>query len=116
MAASGTGVSHCPEPVYLVGAEVTDIPAMAAADAIKAAGRDAEMFVIGIDGDREALIQVSKGGCLKATISQDFTLMGMTIAFEIVDHLNGKVFVDHLSQLKQTRIRTKLAKQARVTA
>lgn len=30
MAVSGTGVSHCPEPVYLVGAEVTDIPAMAA--------------------------------------------------------------------------------------
>ncbi|MBB4293989.1 hydroxyatrazine ethylaminohydrolase [Rhizobium leguminosarum] len=30
MAASGTGVAHCPEPVYLVGAEVTDIPAMAA--------------------------------------------------------------------------------------
>jgi hydroxyatrazine ethylaminohydrolase len=30
MAASGTGVSHCPEPVYLVGADITDIPAMAA--------------------------------------------------------------------------------------
>ena len=30
LAASGTGVSHCPEPVYLVGAEVTDIPAMEA--------------------------------------------------------------------------------------
>ncbi|TGV80405.1 amidohydrolase, partial [Mesorhizobium sp. M00.F.Ca.ET.158.01.1.1] len=30
MAASGTGVSHCPEPVYLVGAEITDIPAMSA--------------------------------------------------------------------------------------
>jgi hydroxyatrazine ethylaminohydrolase len=30
MAASGSGVSHCPEPVYLVGAEVTDIPAMSA--------------------------------------------------------------------------------------
>ena len=28
MAKSGTGLSHCPEPVYLVGAEVTDIPAM----------------------------------------------------------------------------------------
>ena len=28
LAARGTGVSHCPEPVYLVGAEVTDIPAM----------------------------------------------------------------------------------------
>ena len=30
LAASGTGVSHCPEPVYLVGAEITPIPAMAA--------------------------------------------------------------------------------------
>ena len=30
MATSGTGISHCPEPVYLVGAEVTDIPAMQA--------------------------------------------------------------------------------------
>ncbi len=30
LAASKTGVSHCPEPVYLVGAEVTDIPAMQA--------------------------------------------------------------------------------------
>ena len=30
IAGSGTGVSHCPEPVYLVGAEVTDIPAMQA--------------------------------------------------------------------------------------
>ena len=31
LAASRTGVSHCPEPVYLVGAEVTDIPALDAA-------------------------------------------------------------------------------------
>ena len=30
LAASGTGVAHCPEPVCLVGAEVTDIPAMQA--------------------------------------------------------------------------------------
>ena len=28
MAKSGTGVAHCSEPVYLVGAQVTDIPAM----------------------------------------------------------------------------------------
>ena len=28
LASTGTGVSHCPEPVYLVGAEITDIPAM----------------------------------------------------------------------------------------
>jgi len=31
LAQSHTGVSHCPEPVYLVGAEVTPIPAMQAA-------------------------------------------------------------------------------------
>ncbi|MEM9348825.1 MAG: amidohydrolase [Pseudomonadota bacterium] len=30
LADTGTGVAHCPEPVYLVGAEVTDIPAMEA--------------------------------------------------------------------------------------
>lgn len=42
-------------------------------------------------------------------------LLAVCIQHEI-DHLNGKVFVNHLSQLKQTRIRTKLAKQARVTA
>lgn len=33
-----------------------------------------------------------------------------------MDHLQGKVFVDHLSMLKQTRIKAKLAKQARITA
>ncbi len=33
-----------------------------------------------------------------------------------MDHLNGRVFVDHLSVLKQTRIKSKLAKQAKVTA
>lgn len=31
LARTKTGVSHCPEPVYLVGAEVTPIPAMQAA-------------------------------------------------------------------------------------
>jgi peptide deformylase len=33
-----------------------------------------------------------------------------------MDHLQGKVFVEHLSQLKQARIKAKLAKQARITA
>lgn len=33
-----------------------------------------------------------------------------------VDHLDGKVFVDYLSRLKQSRIKAKLAKQARITA
>ncbi len=42
-------------------------------------------------------------------------LLAVCIQHEI-DHLKGKVFVDYLSQLKQTRIKTKLAKQARITA
>lgn len=42
-------------------------------------------------------------------------LLAVCIQHEL-DHLQGKVFVDHLSQLKQMRIKTKLAKQARITA
>jgi peptide deformylase len=42
-------------------------------------------------------------------------LLAVCIQHEM-DHLAGKVFVDHLSLLKQTRIKSKLAKQARITA
>jgi peptide deformylase len=42
-------------------------------------------------------------------------LLAVCIQHEM-DHLQGKVFVDHLSVLKQTRIKSKLAKQARITA
>ncbi len=41
-------------------------------------------------------------------------LLAVCIQHEI-DHLRGKVFVEHLSQLKQTRIRAKLKKQQRET-
>jgi len=39
-------------------------------------------------------------------------LLAVCIQHEI-DHLNGKVFVERLSTLKQSRIRTKIAKQRR---
>lgn len=42
-------------------------------------------------------------------------LLAICIQHEL-DHLQGKVFVEYLSQLKQTRIKNKLAKQARITA
>lgn len=42
-------------------------------------------------------------------------LLAVCIQHEL-DHLSGKVFVDYLSQLKQGRIKSKLAKQARITA
>jgi peptide deformylase len=41
-------------------------------------------------------------------------LLAVCIQHEI-DHLEGKVFVEHLSPLKQARIKAKLAKQARIT-
>lgn len=41
-------------------------------------------------------------------------LLGVCIQHEM-DHLQGKVFVEHLSHLKQTRIRAKLKKQRRET-
>jgi peptide deformylase len=42
-------------------------------------------------------------------------LLAVCIQHEM-DHLQGKVFIEHLSQLKQQRIRAKLAKQLRKTA
>lgn len=42
-------------------------------------------------------------------------LLAVCIQHEM-DHLVGKVFVEHLSQLKQQRIRAKLAKQVRKSA
>lgn len=42
-------------------------------------------------------------------------LLAVCIQHEL-DHLEGKVFVDYLSRLKQTRIKDKLAKKARITA
>jgi peptide deformylase len=42
-------------------------------------------------------------------------LLAVCVQHEI-DHLDGKVFVEYLSQLKQSRIRAKLVKKARITA
>jgi peptide deformylase len=41
-------------------------------------------------------------------------LLAVCIQHEI-DHLDGKLFVDYLSQLKRTRIRNKLEKEQRQT-
>lgn len=42
-------------------------------------------------------------------------MLAICIQHEI-DHLHGKVFVEYLSRLKQTRIKTRLTKHARVIA
>jgi peptide deformylase len=51
----------------------------------------------------------------KAFILEAQGLLAVCIQHEM-DHLLGKVFVEHLSQLKQQRIRAKLAKQLRKSA
>ena len=42
-------------------------------------------------------------------------LLAVCLQHEI-EHLDGRVFVEHLSQLKQLRIKSKLLKQSRITA
>jgi len=42
-------------------------------------------------------------------------LLAVCIQHEI-DHLDGKVFVEYLSQLKLNRIKARLTKKARITA
>ena len=42
-------------------------------------------------------------------------LLAVCVQHEL-DHLEGKVFVEYLSLLKQTRIKSKLVKKARITA
>ena len=87
---------------------------------------------------REA-VQVCEEGCLsvpgiyeKVTRSQRVTVRALNLQGEIftldaegllaicvqheIDHLEGKVFVEYLSRLKQARIRARLMKQARITA
>ena len=50
----------------------------------------------------------------KETVLEAEGLLAVCIQHEM-DHLLGKVFVEYLSQLKQTRIRQKLKKRARET-
>jgi len=64
--------------------------------------RRAETIVVGaLDRSGKALEIEAEG------------LLGVCIQHEI-DHLDGKLFVDYLSQLKQARIRKKLAKEQRL--
>ncbi|MFY9328990.1 MAG: peptide deformylase [Georgfuchsia sp.] len=62
---------------------------------------------------RSAQIRVSALGLDGATFELDAEdLLAVCIQHEM-DHLEGKVFVEYLSQLKQMRIKKKLAKLAR---
>lgn len=62
---------------------------------------DVEVAYLDLDGTRKT---IEANGLLAVCLQHE------------IDHLDGKVFVDHLSQLKQMRIKAKMAKQAKITA
>lgn len=65
---------------------------------------------------RSAKIRVRALGLDGKVFERDAeNLLAVCIQHEI-DHLHGKVFVEYLSRLKQTRIKTRLTKHARVIA
>ncbi len=67
-----------------------DMAALGVADAIEAAGREDEIFVVGVDGQREALRRIAQGGAFRATVAQDFLQISMASALAVVDYLRGK--------------------------
>jgi peptide deformylase len=65
---------------------------------------------------RAANVRVRALGVDGAQWERDFDgLLAVCVQHEI-DHLEGKVFVEHLSRLKQTRIRAKLTKRIKRAA
>lgn len=65
--------------------------------------RRAERIKVQAQNENGEMFQLEADGLLAVCIQHE------------IDHLQGKVFVEHLSQLKQTRIRAKLKKQRRET-
>lgn len=101
--------------------------------------RDQLLMLINPELEHSEGVQVSEEGCLsvpgifdkveraervvvryldvlgnRQTVAAD-GLLAVCLQHEM-DHLEGRVFVEHLSQLKQKRIKSKLAKQSRITA
>ncbi len=69
-----------------------DEPAIGATQALKEAGRD-EVIVTGVDGNQQAVALVAEGGCLKATVAQNFKGMGEIVVAEMEKLFNGEEIV-----------------------
>lgn len=81
----------------------------------KAAGQEGCLSVPGIYDDvpRAERVRVRYQDAEGATHEVELTgLLGVCLQHEM-DHLNGKLFVDYLSELKRQRIRRKLEKERR---
>ncbi len=68
---------------------------IAAADAIREAGRQDEIVIVGIDGDPDAYAEMRKEDSpFIATMAQDPDTIARTTVRRVVDLLNGKTFED----------------------
>jgi ribose transport system substrate-binding protein len=67
-----------------------DQPALGALQAIEAAGREGEgIVIVGIDANPQALDAIAAGGNFEASVAQDFSGMGSTVADLIEIYLGG---------------------------
>jgi ribose transport system substrate-binding protein len=68
-----------------------DQPALGALQAIEAAGREGEgIIIVGIDANPQALDAIAAGGSFEASVAQDFTGIGGTVADAVARHLAGE--------------------------
>jgi len=75
-----------------------DQPALGALQAIEAAGREGEgIIIVGIDANPQALDAIAAGGNFEASVAQDFSGMGSTVADLIETYLGG-------SEITQTTV------------
>ncbi len=73
-----------------------DEPAIGAAQAIKAAGREGEIIVTGIDGNSQALAMIKNEGIIIGTVKQDFDGIAKMLVEQIKLYFNGKRDFDHI--------------------
>jgi len=73
-----------------------DEPAIGASMAIKQAGRQGEITVVGIDGNSQALEMINEGSSLKATVKQDFSAMGDILVEKIKMVFAGEELTDRI--------------------
>lgn len=68
---------------------IFDLPALGVAQALLAAGRK-DVFVVGIDGDNEALDMIAKTSVFGATVKQQPEKIARTVVDKVIDYLDGK--------------------------
>lgn len=92
-----------PEIIHLEGIEQMDEGCLSVPGVFEKVERADQITVKAFDAKGEAF-QMDADGLLAVCIQHE------------IDHLDGKLFIDYLSQLKRQRIRKKLGKQQKISA